>query len=72
MTPRRIAALVLAILALTVFPRGTTHAAETYPNRLIKFVVTFPAGGPVDVMGRLIANELTTVLGQQVIVDRRA
>jgi hypothetical protein len=40
MTPRRIAAL--AILALIVFPRGTTHAAETYPNRLIKLVVTFP------------------------------
>jgi tripartite-type tricarboxylate transporter receptor subunit TctC len=34
-------------------------------------LVPFPAGGPVDVMGRLIAQHLSTTLGQQVIVDNR-
>jgi tripartite-type tricarboxylate transporter receptor subunit TctC len=46
-------------------------AAETYPNRVIKLIVTFPPGGPVDVMGRLIAQRLSVSLGQQVIVDNR-
>ena len=47
------------------------RAADAYPNRIVKLVVTFPPGGPVDVMGRLIAQHLSGALGQQVIVDNR-
>ena len=43
--------------------------AETYPSRPIKIIVPTPAGGPVDVMARLIANSLN--VGQPVFVENR-
>jgi tripartite-type tricarboxylate transporter receptor subunit TctC len=43
--------------------------AQSYPTRPIKLIVPFPAGGPVDVMGRLVAQQLSSRLGQQVIID---
>ncbi len=43
--------------------------AQSYPARPIKLIVPFPAGGPVDVMGRLVAQQLSSILGQQVIID---
>jgi tripartite-type tricarboxylate transporter receptor subunit TctC len=62
---------LLAAFMLTAFATVPAGAAEPYPNRVIKLIVTFPAGGPVDVMGRLIAQHLSGALGQQVIVDNR-
>jgi tripartite-type tricarboxylate transporter receptor subunit TctC len=47
------------------------QAQDRYPSRPIKLLVPFPAGGPVDVMGRLVAQHLSTTLGQQVIVENR-
>jgi tripartite-type tricarboxylate transporter receptor subunit TctC len=71
----RLAPILIAIaglLAGVAFSPGSASAAEApYPNRIIKLVVTFPAGGPVDVMGRLMAASLSGTLGQQVIVDNR-
>ena len=47
-------------------------AQSSYPVRPIKLIVPFPPGGPVDVMGRLVAQQLSSVLPQQVIkVDNR-
>ena len=42
MTLRRTAVLAVAIAALALFPRAGARAAEAYPNRVIKLVVTFP------------------------------
>jgi tripartite-type tricarboxylate transporter receptor subunit TctC len=50
---------------------ANTQAQEKYPARPIKLLVPFPAGGPVDVMGRLIAQRLSVTLGQQVVVENR-
>jgi tripartite-type tricarboxylate transporter receptor subunit TctC len=47
------------------------QAQDRYPSRPIKLLVPFPAGGPVDVMGRLVAQHLSTTLGQQVIIENR-
>ncbi len=46
-------------------------AAETYPTRAVRLVVGFPAGGPVDIAGRLIAPRLSEQLGQSFVVDNQ-
>ena len=45
--------------------------AQVYPNRPIKIVVPFPAGGPTDGMARIISDRLGTVLGQSIIIENR-
>ncbi len=47
-------------------------AGEDYPTRTITLIVPYPPGGGVDGMARIVAEKLTTALGQQVIVDNRA
>ena len=45
--------------------------AQTYPDRLIKMIVPYPAGGPIDVTARLVVQRLGPILGQTVIVENR-
>jgi len=65
MTARR--HFLLAALALLALPA----AAQTWPDRPIKFVMTAPAGSSIDVLGRTIAEKLTTRLGQPVVVENK-
>ena len=59
--------LALGLIAALAF---TWAGAQTdYPNRPIKLVVAFPPGGTSDVMGRMMADELTKVLKQPVVVE---
>src|SRR3954471_20911295 len=44
-------------------------SAQTWPTRPLTLVVPFAAGGPSDVAGRIIAQRLTEILGQQVVVE---
>jgi tripartite-type tricarboxylate transporter receptor subunit TctC len=46
-------------------------AQEKYPSRTVHVIVPTPAGGPVDVMARLVANQISPALGQNVIIDNR-
>ncbi len=46
-------------------------AADDYPNKPITLIVPFPAGGGVDVIGRIVAEKLATDLGQPVVIDNR-
>ncbi|MEO6748869.1 MAG: tripartite tricarboxylate transporter substrate binding protein, partial [Casimicrobiaceae bacterium] len=49
-----------------------THAADGYPNRPIKLYVGFAAGGATDLVARIVAQNLSARLGQQVVVENRA
>ena len=46
-------------------------AADSYPTRPVRLVITFPAGGPTDVVVRLIGQRLTEDWGQPMIIDNR-
>ncbi len=46
--------------------------AETYPSRPVKIVVAFPAGGPLDLIARLMAQKLTASLTQPFVIENRA
>lgn len=45
--------------------------APAYPSKLVRFVVTYPAGGSSDIMARIIGVQLSEAWGQQVLVDPR-
>ncbi|HEY8554796.1 MAG TPA: tripartite tricarboxylate transporter substrate binding protein [Burkholderiales bacterium] len=61
-------AAAASIAALLVF--GHAHAQQ-YPTRPVRIIVPFTAGGPTDIVGRLLAQRLTEAFGQQFIVDNR-
>ncbi len=63
--PKRV---IVALSALALAWHGAAHAQD-WPTRPITMVVPFPAGGPIDFIGRLMAQKLTESLGQQVIVE---
>ncbi|SOY93298.1 conserved exported hypothetical protein [Cupriavidus taiwanensis] len=50
----------------------TQPHAETYPDKAIRFIVPWPAGGAADAVGRLVSKALTTQLGQTVYVENIA
>jgi tripartite-type tricarboxylate transporter receptor subunit TctC len=47
----------------------TAAKAEDYPSRPVTMVIPFAAGGPTDVLGRVIADRMSQLLGQQVVVE---
>ena len=59
------------ILAAARLLWAASAFAQPYPNHPIRIIVPTPAGGPVDVMARLIANALPATLGQTVFVENR-
>jgi tripartite-type tricarboxylate transporter receptor subunit TctC len=50
---------------------SSTTWAQAFPNRPIKLIVPFPAGGPADLFGRHLANGMGAELGQQVVIENR-
>ena len=59
----------LAAFCAGLVVAGSSFAADTYPDHKIRMIVPFAAGGPTDVIGRMVAERLSGVLGQQVFVE---
>ena len=59
--------IVLAVLAVLAF--GGAAAAQNFPSRPITIIVPFSAGGPSDVMARILAERMKTTLGETVLVE---
>jgi len=60
-------------LAFTVLAFIAAHAfAADYPVKPIRIISPFPPGGSVDLVARLVGNDLSKVLGQQVVIDNRS
>ena len=59
----------LALVAALAMPSAAS--AQNYPNRAVRLVVPFPAGGPADALGRTLTDQLNKMWGQPVIVENR-
>src|SRR5690349_17107319 len=66
---RRCLGLVIALLSCLGFAESTL--AQPWPDRPIKLLVPFAAGGNIDITGRLMAARLSQTLGQQMVVENR-
>ncbi len=61
--------LLPAVFALFV---ASAAQAQNYPDRPIRLIAPFPAGGLADVLARAVGDEMSKTLGQPVIVENRA
>src|SRR6476469_2287703 len=63
---RTLGVVLLFLAQLPVF-----QAAQAFPDRPVKLIVTSPAGGPPDIMARLLSDKMGAALGQPVVVENR-
>jgi tripartite-type tricarboxylate transporter receptor subunit TctC len=69
MTVSRRQFLLVATAAATLPCAASVARAQTFPSRSVTIIVPFPAGGPADVIARIIGERMRTSLGQPVIVE---
>jgi tripartite-type tricarboxylate transporter receptor subunit TctC len=70
-THRRLALSALAVAALLPFVPATAQAQANYPDKPIRLVVPFPAGGPTDTAARIIGQKMSETLKQPIVIDNR-
>ncbi len=65
--------VLFALISLSSLAAGTApSSAADYPNRPVKWLIGFAAGGPVDIVARIMSQWLSDRLGQQFVVENRA
>ena len=60
---------LLALLAAAMFAFSASASAQKFPDRSMTMIIPFAAGGPTDVLGRVIAGRMSELLGQNVVVE---
>lgn len=68
---KRLVSLIIGFASLGIFQAAAWAQADTYPNRPIKLIITWPVGGFADTLGRTLASQLGPILGQQIVVENR-
>jgi tripartite-type tricarboxylate transporter receptor subunit TctC len=68
---RRVSGLLSALILFAALVASTSAGAQGYPNRPVRLVVPFPAGGPADALGRVLADQWSKMWGQPVIIENR-
>ena len=64
--------LMLAGLGVLAQPTASAQDAASYPAKPIRIIVPFPAGGTADILPRVLAEKISTRLGQPVLIENRA
>jgi len=64
-------ALVKGFAALALAAVSAAASAQGYPTKTIRLIVPFPAGGPTDIIARMVGQKLTDSMGQAVVIDNR-
>ena len=64
--------MLRAVVLVTALASAFSAFAQSYPAKPLRIVVGFPAGGPIDIVARMMTPKLSEALGQQVVVDNRA
>jgi tripartite-type tricarboxylate transporter receptor subunit TctC len=62
---------ILSALLLFITPLLALQTAQAFPDRPVRLVVPTPAGGPPDIMARLLSDKIGAALGQPIIVENR-
>ncbi|TMJ90707.1 MAG: tripartite tricarboxylate transporter substrate binding protein [Alphaproteobacteria bacterium] len=60
-----------AMIATALLAASAGAAAQNYPERPVRVLIAFPAGGTIDTLGRIIAQKLTEAWGQNVVIENR-
>ena len=62
---------IVRIAAACAVLFASAAVAQPYPNKIVRIIVPFPAGGPTDVMARFIGQKLSEKLGQQFVIENQ-
>lgn len=72
MNKRTFLAAACSAVAVAALPAANAYAQATYPDKPIRVIMPWAAGGPTDVVGRVIAVQMGEILGQPLVIETRA
>ena len=63
--------VALAVAVAVILGQSPSALAHTYPDRPVRILIAFPAGGSIDTLGRIVAQKLSEAWGQNVVIENR-